>query len=139
MAKYSAAIRNLMLDAIDASANTGYLRFYDGTQPSTPETALSGNTLLAECTIAADSMAAASAGSKAFNAIGADTSANASGTCTFARLFASNGTTALLDFTVGATGSGADITFATVSFVAGANIGVSSLTIAIPATNIANA
>jgi hypothetical protein len=131
---YSAAIRNLMLDAIDASANSGYLRFYSGTQPATPETALSGNTLLAQCTIAADSMAAASAGSKAFNAITADTSADATGTCTFARLFASDGTTALADFSVGT--SGEAINFPTVSFVAGAQIGVSSLTIAIPATEI---
>lgn len=129
--KLSAATRNLMLDAIDASANNGYLRFYSGTQPATPETALSGNTLLAQCTLAADSMAAASAGSKAFNTITADTSADATGTCTFARLFASDGTTAIADFTVGT--SGADINFATVAFVSGAQIGVSSLSISIPA------
>lgn len=98
-----------MLDTLLDSLNSGFLRIYSGTRPATPDTALSGNTLLAELTFGATAFAAATGGTKTANAIGSDTSADATGTATFFRAFQSNGTTAVIDGTVGTSGTDAVI------------------------------
>lgn len=86
---YSTALRNARLDeitaAIDAAATPGKLRIYAGTQPATGAS-VAGNTLLAELTMGDPSFPAASGGSMTANAISADSSANATGTATFARV-----------------------------------------------------
>jgi hypothetical protein len=122
-------LRNAILDAITTDVSTnGYLRIYSGTRPANVGTALSGNTLLAELrTNASAYAAAASGGVLTLNAITADSSADATGTATFARVFKSDGTTAVYDCSVGT--SGTDIVFNTVSFVSGANVSISSYTI----------
>jgi hypothetical protein len=104
----------------------GYLRIYSGTQPATADTALSGNTLLAELRFGATAFGAASNGVCTANAITQDSSADATGTASFFRIFAGNGTTVILDGTVGT--SGADINFNTVAFVLGAIIAITALT-----------
>jgi len=88
---------NTEADALAVLLNSGYLRLYDGTQPATGDTALAGNTLLAELTFSATAFGAAVAGVITANAIGSDASANATGTATFYRCFQSNGTTAVMD------------------------------------------
>jgi hypothetical protein len=130
-ARASTATRNAALDGVKTRLNTGYIRIYSGTRPAGPDTALSGNTLLAELRFGATAFGASSGGSAPANAITDDSSADATGTATFARLFQSNGTTAEYDIEVGT--SGANLNLNTVSIVAGAVVSISSLSLSQPA------
>lgn len=124
--KLSNAAANAGVDAICALANSGKLRIYSGTQPASADTALSGNTLLAELTMNATAFGAAVAGVATANAITSDSSADATGTATFFRLVKSDGTTVLWDGTVG-TGTH-DLVINSTAIQAGAIVAVSSLT-----------
>lgn len=128
--KISIAARNASADATCALLNTGYLRFYNGTQPATPDTALSGNTLLATCRFNATAFGAAASGVATANAITSDPSAAATGVPTFARAFKSDGTSVVADFSVVATppGSGGDIVLTSAQITAGNQVDVTSLT-----------
>lgn len=126
----STARRNAMLDTLTAACANGYIRTYNGTKPANADTALSGNTLLAEMRLGSPAFAAASGGVLTANAITADASADASGTPTFSRILASDGTTVIMDLTAGV-GSG-EHDFVT-AITAGQTIPVSSFTISIPA------
>ena len=128
----SDTLLSAMANALISSAAGGKLRFYSGTRPAGPGTALSGNTLLAELTLGSPAFPSAVNGVLTSNAITQDASADASGTCTFARLFASDGTTALHDFSVSATGGGGEIQFSTTTFTATLPVNVPTLTIAVP-------
>jgi hypothetical protein len=117
-------LRNSRLDAIktaiDAGPSAGLIRIYDGTRPATGGAA---TTLLATLTCTDPSAGAAAAGVLTLSAITSDSSADATGTATWARIVDSTGTF-VLDCSVGT--SGADINFNTVSFVAGAAIAITS-------------
>ena len=113
-------------DAVTALANSGKLRIYSGTKPTNADTALSGNTLLAELTFGATAFGAASNGVATANSITSDSSADATGTATFFRVFKSDGTTAVWDGTVGT--SGCDLNLNSTSISSGAAVSVSSLT-----------
>lgn len=126
----SVTTRNAATDAKAALWNSGKLRLYSGTRPATPETALSGNTLLAELTMNATAFGASTSGTATANAITADSSADATGTATFARVFKSDGTTVLTDLEVGT--ATANIVLNTTSIVAGAAVSISSLTLSTP-------
>ena len=102
------ATKNLGLDAEFDQLDNGYKRIYSGTRPATADTALAGNTLLAELRYAATAFGAASGGTKSANTITSDTDAAADGTATFFRNFKSDGTTVVNDGSVGVSGSGAD-------------------------------
>ena len=79
--------RNAGLDAIDTAIGTsGFLRIYDGTQPTGPDTALAGNTLLAELPLSATAFGAAASGVITAAAITDEASALATGTQTWASL-----------------------------------------------------
>jgi hypothetical protein len=80
--------------------NSGFVKLYTGTQPATPDTALSGNTLLVSLALSSTAFGSPSSGSASANSIASNTCI-ASGLATFARWFASNGTTAHMDCTVG--------------------------------------
>jgi hypothetical protein len=128
--KTAASARNLALNAAFDPLNGGFLRIYDGTQPADADTALSGNTLLAELTLNATAFAAASAGAKAANAITADSSANATGIATWASLVKSGGVRAsdtVMDMSVGT--SGANLNLNSVAIQSGAAVSVTSLSI----------
>jgi hypothetical protein len=124
------ARRNEALDAIRDDFNNGFLRIYSGTRPTDADTALAGNTLLAELTFGATAFPAASGGVLTANAITQDSAADATGTASFARLVKSDGTTVVCDLSVGT--SGAELNFATLSFVALLVVQVTSLTISLP-------
>ena len=118
-------LRNARLDAITTFVGaSGKLRIYSGTRPATGGTA---TTLLAELTLNATFAPAASGGVLTLNAITGDTTADATGTASWARIFKSDGTTICLDCSVGT--SGADINLNTVSIVSGAAVTVTSATI----------
>lgn len=130
MAKqFSVSVRNSRLDAIETAIGTApILRIYSGTKPANTSTALSGNTLLAEITLPSDWMAAASGGTKAKSGTWTDSSANNTGTASFYRLFASDGTTVHEQGDVTATGGGGDLTVDNTSFAAGQSFTVDTWT-----------
>lgn len=126
-------VANAQADALARKVDNGYLRIYSGTRPATSATALSGNTILAELTCGSPFAPAASGGVLTANAITQDSSANATGTATFYRLFRSDGTTVCWDGDVGT--SGADLNLASTSLVATQPVQVTSYTISPSATN----
>ena len=107
---------------IDSGAGAGTLTIYSGTRPATGGTE---TTVLAVLTLS-DPCGTVTNGVLTFSAITDDASANATGTATWARLKDSDGNAAA-DLSVGT--SGEDINFDSVSFVAGGNVSVTSLTI----------
>jgi sulfur carrier protein ThiS len=113
-------------DAVAALLNSGYLRIYDGSQPATADTAISTQVLLAELRFNATAFAAAVNGQATANAITSDTAANATGTATWFRALASNGTTVVLDGTVGTATS--DLVLNTTSIVINAAVAVTAFT-----------
>jgi len=117
---------NTEADALATLLNSGKLRLYSGTQPATGDTALSGNTLLAELTFNATAAPAAAAGVATFNAITSDSSADATGTATFYRCFKSDGTTAVMDGNIAT--SAANLVLNSTAIQAGATVSCSSFT-----------
>lgn len=133
--RVAVARRNEMGNASLDNLNTGYLRFYSGTRPANADTALSGNTLLAELRFNATAFGSMSSGVATANAITQDSAADASGNPSFARLFESDGTTVFSDVSVGKTGGAEELLINTVDgssnpyIAAGGPVSVSSLTI----------
>ena len=127
---FLAALRNNMLDEIktliDAGAGAGLLRIYNGTRPATGGAA---TTLLAELTFSDPSAPAAAAGVLTFSAITQDSSANATGTATWARVVDS-AATFVMDMSVGT--SGADINLNSVSITVTQAVSVTSATVTAP-------
>lgn len=122
------ASRNLGLNASFDILNSGHLMIYDGAQPSTADTALGAQVLLADLSLNATAFAAASAGSKAAGAITQDSSANATGTAAWMTLVATARTTVgTIDGSVGT--SGANLNMNSVAISSGAAVSCSSLTI----------
>lgn len=122
---YVTALRNAQLDAVTTRAGaSALLRVYDGSRPATGGTA---TTLLAELTCNATFAPGASSGVLTLNAITADTSANATGTATWFRIVQSDGTSHVMDGSVGT--SGADLNFNSTSITSGGSVSVTSFTI----------
>lgn len=113
-------------DAVCDLLDNGYLRIYDGAQPTTADTAIGAQVLLAELRWNATAFPAASNGVATANAITSDASANATGTAAWFRALKSDGTTVVFDGTVG-TGTH-DLVLNTVSIVAAAAVAVSAFT-----------
>jgi hypothetical protein len=120
------ATANAQADVLARNLDNGYLRIYSGTKPATADTALSGNTLLAELRFNATSAPAAAGGVLTFNAITADSSADASGTASFFRALKSDGTTVVMDGTVGT--ASANMIIATTTITALQTVSCSSFT-----------
>jgi hypothetical protein len=117
---------NAQANALATLLNNGYLRIYDGTQPATADTAVSTQTLLAELRFNATAAPSASNGLLTFNALTSDSSANAGGTATWARCLASDGTTVVMDLSVGT--SAANLIMAATTISAGQTVSCSSFT-----------
>lgn len=117
--QYNASVNNARADAANTPRNGGSRRLYTGAKPTHPVDALSGNTLIATGTLGSPAFPAASGtygGSATSNAI---TGANAvaSGTPTFYRDMASDGTTCVSQGDVGT-----DITVTPSAVVSGAPV-----------------
>lgn len=113
-------------DARCAQLNAGKLEIYTGTRPANPDTALSGNTLLATLTFSATAFGASSNGTATANAITSGTAA-ATGTASWARCYKSDGVTAVIDMNVGTSGS--DLNLNSVSIQSGGTVSVTSMTV----------
>lgn len=111
---------NTQADALAALLNSGLIKVYDGTQPATGDTAISGNTLGVTLTLGATAFPSASSGVLTANAITAGVAA-ASITPTWARICKSDGTP-VLDVSAGA--SGCNLTLG--AFTEGTTVGASS-------------
>lgn len=138
--RISTGLRNAAADGIgNAMDTTGRISVYSGLPPADPQTAASG-VLLATLTMSADAFAVAATGAAAANAITGG-SAAATGTAGWFRMWktvdtapGSAGVAAdkRIDGTVTATGGGGDITFDSVSFVAGGAINMTGFTLTVP-------
>lgn len=129
-AKFSNEAVNAAMDAMGALANSGKLRIYSGSQPATADDGIGAATLLAELTLAASAFGASSGGVITAAAITGDTTADATGTAAWFRIWKSNGSSPLMDGTVGT--SGCDLNMNSVAISAGAAVNVSSLTVTLP-------
>lgn len=126
----SIASWNLALNAaLVPVLNSGFIELYTGTQPATPDTALSGNTLLATLDIGATAFGAASAGTATANTVTSGT-AVATGTATFFRCYKSDGTTAVLDGSAGT--SGTDMVLNSAAITSGSTVSVTAWTVSMP-------
>lgn len=117
---------NGQADNLAARLNTGYLRIYDGAQPATADTALGAQVLLAELRFAATAAPAAASGLITFNALTADPSANNTGTASWYRALSSDGTTVVMDGSVGLAAS--NLVLTSTSIVSGGSVSVTSMT-----------
>lgn len=122
-------VQQIQID-IDDGAGAGTIKIYDGTQPADADTAVGAQTLLAQLTFADPSAPAASAGLLTFNSIVEDSSADDTGTASWARIEDSNSNT-VFDCDVGT--SGATINLNTTSIEAGGPVQITSFTVTAPA------
>lgn len=128
--RLSAAAQNAAVDALVATIGaSGKLRIYDGTIPTTPDTAIGAQVLLADLALSATAFAAASAGVATANAISSDTSADATGTASWFSLLTS-ANVRKIDGSVGT--SGANLNLNSTAIQVGAAVAVTSLTFTIP-------
>lgn len=110
--------------------NTAKLKIYDGTPPANAGTALGSNTVLATFTLDSPGF------TEALGVLTLDTSpaltvaASASGTATFFRLFKTDGTTVVLQGSVGT--SGAQLNLNTTSITSSVNVTITSGTVTVP-------
>lgn len=117
---------NSQASALASLLNGGFLRIYSGTQPASADTALSGNTLLAELRFGSPAFGAPVNGLLTANAITSDSDAKATGTATFFRAYGSDGTTVVMDGSVGT--SAANMIIATTSVAQHQTVSCSSFT-----------
>ena len=127
--KFSNLCVNGEADFIGVALDSGLIRIYDGAQPTNADTAVGAQVLLAELTFGADAFPAAVAGVLTANAITQDSSANATGTAAWARLLKSDGTSVVMDGTVGT--ASANVIINSTAISSGAAVSCSSLTITI--------
>ncbi len=117
--------------------NGGTLTFYSGTMPTTPETALAGNTALVAFSFAATAFPAPTYSNPVAQSLAilaaATVNPTASGTATFARAVRSDGSTVIADYTVGVAGSGADIIIGNTGIQTGVPVTVNSFAMKLPA------
>lgn len=134
------ATANAMLDALVTKMNAGsgpaVIEFRTGTQPATADTAASG-TLLGTLTFSDPAAGSAASRTITFSAITQDSSADASGDATWARIKDSDGN-AILDCAVGESGAvdgdgdAVTITINEATIVSGGPIQMTSFTITFP-------
>ena len=135
--KVAATYRKGMLDgavSIKTDANSGKLKIYSGSQPTDGDTAVGAQTLLATLTMNATAFTGPSGTASTIqtltaNAITSDTNAAATGTAAWFRLQKSDGTTNIMDGTVGTSSS--DLTINSTSITIATTVAASSMTISL--------
>lgn len=121
---YNVLLRNAQLDAITTFAgNASILRIYSGTRPATGGTA---TTLLASFTLGSPLAPGASSGVLS-PTLPSDTTGASAGTATWFRIVKSDGTTQVIDGSVGA--SGTDLVLNTATISVGVAVSITSFAI----------
>jgi len=124
--KYSNGTRNAQQQGLITYAGSGaIISLYTGTQPANANTALSSNTLLAALTIVGG-FGTDSNGTLTLGAVSPNT-AVAAGTATFFRITKSDGTTVVMDGSVGT--SSADLNLNTTTIALNDTVGITAGTI----------
>lgn len=124
--KYSNGTRDAQQTGLITYAGTGsIIRLYDGTQPTNANTAISTQTLLVSLTISG-AFGTDSNGTITLGSVTNGT-AVASSTATFFRIVKSDGTTVVMDGSVGT--SGADLNLNTTTIASGQVVGITAGTI----------
>lgn len=127
--QYSVTVRNARLDSIQTAIGPSpILQILSGSMPANCAASTTG-TILAAPTLPSVWMSPASAGTKSQLGTWEDTSAEATGTAGYFRIFDSTGTTCHIQGTVTLTGSGGDMTVDNTSFSTGQDFIVTSFTI----------
>jgi hypothetical protein len=129
--KYSVVLKNAQEAAIRTTLGASALiNLYSGTQPASPDTAITSQTLLATLTCSA-TFGSESGGIETLNAISNGTGTAGAGAGTAATWFriTTSGGTAHVDGTVGTSGCDLNLTGST-SIATGQTVSVSSWTIA---------
>lgn len=124
--KYSNGTRDAQQQGLITYASTGCLiRLYNGTQPANANTAISTQTLLVTLTISG-AFGTDSNGTLTLGSVTNGT-AVASGNADFFRIFKSDGTTVVMDGSVGT--SGADLNLNTTTVASGQTVSITAGTI----------
>ena len=124
--KYSNGTRDAQQTGLITYAGSGsIIRLYDGTQPTNANTAISTQTLLVSLTISG-AFGTDSNGTITLGSVTNGT-AVASSTATFFRIVKSDGTTVVMDGSVGT--SGADLNLNTTTIASGQVVGITAGTI----------
>lgn len=126
---FSAPTAHAMLDVITARADAGSgaakIRIFSGTMPVNADTALAGNTLLAELTCTDPCASPSASKTLTLSPITQDSSADASGTATFFRLVDSTNLV-IVQGDVTATGGGGALEMNTTSIIAGGPVQITA-------------
>jgi len=121
--------RNARLDAIETAVGASpLLKIMTGAMPADCATATSG-TVLVTMTLPSDWMSAASAGSKAKLGTWQDTSADATGTAGYFRIFDNAGSVCHIQGTVTLTAGGGDMTLDNTSIATGQSVTIATFTL----------
>lgn len=117
-------------DLIDKASTTegGYIEIRSGARPATPEATAAGTNLLATLGFSLPSFGSFNNGIALANSITSDTNIDKTGTATWFRIYDKNGI-AIIDGDVKQTGSGGDIEFDNVYFIAGGTAQISRLAV----------
>jgi hypothetical protein len=126
--RITAAVANAMIGIIGSNVNNGFIKIYDGTQPTNGGDAITTQNLIATLPLNSTAFGAASNGVMAANAIGPAVAAFSS-TAIWYRLTDSGGTF-MIDGSVGT--SGCDLNLNTVTITSGDTVAVTSFSITQP-------
>lgn len=119
--KYSNGTRHAQNEGlISYAGNNAIIRLYSGTQPASANTALSGQTLLVSCQLAG-AFGTDSNGTLTLGTVN-DGVAVSNGTASFFRIFKSDGTTVVMDGSVGTSGADLNLNTTTINTTQTVNI-----------------
>jgi hypothetical protein len=131
------AVAQSMLTAFSTATDAGtaaVINIYSGTVPADADTALSGNTLLAQLTMSGTAFGAptdlAPGARITAAAITSDSSADATGTASFFRILTQNAGTVVAQGTAGTATS--DLILNTVSITSGSTVSITAATVTLP-------
>lgn len=115
---------------VGSYTNSSIVKIYDGSQPSTPETAVSTQNLLATITLPASSAFGAAVNGVITAAAITNVTIAMTGTAAWFRWLKSDTTTPIADGSVGT--SGADLNLNSLALSSGASLSVTSFTFTVP-------
>lgn len=134
---FSDAAARAALDAMLALLNSGTAKVYSGTQPTDANTAIGAQVLIGTFTFSATAFPASAASGTAPNRVAsatanaiADVTAVSTNTATWFRALKSDGTTVVMDGTVGL--SGCDMNLTDVTMTTGETMSVASFVVQNP-------
>lgn len=132
---FSDTTKNSMLTplrtAIDAGGAAGTIKLYTGTMAADTSTAITTQTLLGTLAFSYNPCGTVAAGVLTMGSITQDSSADATGTATWARIQTSGGTV-IMDIDVTNSGGGGSLQLNTVSIVIGGPILITAFAVSIP-------